>query len=153
MGSTTTDVAPNQGNNEKNNTTKAKTAADIKLANEISQKALVIKTRKKTEEKTKEPEKKEEVKKKPEPKPKVPEKKPETAKPEKKEKNWQFVHGTLWAENSDGSMSTETTGIGIRNKKGTVKILVWPTRTEERSPSGDTIGRNHPFGITGRINF
>jgi len=81
------------------------------------------------------------------------EKKPEPAKPEKKEKNWRLVRGSLSAENNDWTARTETIGIGIENKTGTKQILLGPTVTQERAPSGATIEQVHPIGITGRINF
>ena len=126
-----------------------KEAPAIVAANESAQEKLkkASKPEKQTQKKKEEPKKEEPVKKPTE------EKKPEPTKPEKKEKNWRLVHGTLSVENNNWSARTETIGIGIENKTGTKQILVGPTITQERAPSGSTIEKVHPIGITGRINF
>ena len=111
-----------------------KPAPQVTKENDAARAKLAEST-KKPEKPKKEPEKKQPEKTE---KPQAAEKKPEpntSNKPEKKEKNWHLVRGTLSAENTDGSMSSSTTGIGIENKKGTAQVLFGPTTMAERGPS------------------
>ncbi len=129
-----------------------KEAPKIVAANEDAEKKLkqASKPEKETQKKKEEPVKKQTEK---QPQKETVDKKPEPAKPEKKEKNWRLVHGSLSVQNNDWSARTETIGIGVENKTGTKQILIGPTVTQERAPSGATIENLHPIGITGRINF